>query len=196
MDNATLNFGSRDQVAWSTLVVMLVFHVFAVAALFFSTWDAILVAFALHWVCVGWGIGLGYHRLHTHRSYKVPKIVEYFFAVCATMALQGGPIFWTAVHRIHHQYSDDHGDPHTPRDGKWWAHMLWTLFGETLHSNTAVVGKYAPDLMQAIDFARSCVTCHRWLAVAALGSVLQGRLWTPRDLVGQLRDASVGKTAL
>lgn len=170
MDNATLNFGSRDQVAWSTLVVMLVFHVFAVAALFFSTWDAILVAFALHWVCVGWGIGLGYHRLHTHRSYKVPKIVEYFFAVCATMALQGGPIFWTAVHRIHHQYSDDHGDPHTPRDGKWWAHMLWTLFGETLHSNTAVVGKYAPDLMQD-RFYRLLNSWH-WVPLTLLGLAL------------------------
>ena len=165
-----MDFGSRAQIAWSTLMTMVVFHVLAVIALFFATWDAILVAFALHWICIGWGIGLGYHRLHTHRAYKVPKAVEHFFAVCATMTLQGGPIFWTAVHRIHHQYSDDHGDPHTPRDGRWWSHMLWTIFGEALHSNTAVTGKYAPDLMQD-RFYRALNTWH-WVPLVVLGVAL------------------------
>jgi sn-1 stearoyl-lipid 9-desaturase len=67
----------------------------------------------------------GYHRLLTHRGYKTPKWVEYFLTVCATLALEGGPIFWVATHRIHHQYSDKEGDPHSPIDGKWWAHMGW-----------------------------------------------------------------------
>ena len=34
-----------------------------------------------------------------------------------------GPIFWVATHRIHHQKSDQEGDPHSPRDGAWWAHV-------------------------------------------------------------------------
>jgi len=37
--------------------------------------------------------------------------------------LQGGPIYWVAVHRMHHRYTDKEGDPHSPRDGKWWSHM-------------------------------------------------------------------------
>ena len=37
---------------------------------------------------------------------QVPKWVEYFFTVCGTLALEGGPIFWVATHRIHHQHSD------------------------------------------------------------------------------------------
>jgi len=131
------------------------------------TVDAVLLAVVLHWACIGWGIGMGYHRLHTHRSYKVPKFIEYFFAVCATLTLQGGPIFWVAVHRIHHQYSDENGDPHTPRDGRWWSHMLWTIFGEELHSNTAVTGKYAPDLMQD-RFYRVLNTWH-WVPLVLLG---------------------------
>jgi fatty-acid desaturase len=49
---------------------------------------------------------MSYHRLLTHRGYKTPKWVEYFLTVCATLALEGGPIFWVATHRIHHQYSD------------------------------------------------------------------------------------------
>ena len=162
-----MDFGSRDTISWDTLSAMVAFHVLAVVALFYVTWSALLVAFILHWVCIGWGIGMGYHRLHTHRAYKVPRFVEYFLAVCATLTLQGGPIFWTAVHRIHHQYSDDTGDPHTPRDGKWWSHMLWTIFGEALHSNTAVVGKYAPDLMQD-RFYRVLNTWH-WVPLVVLG---------------------------
>ncbi len=162
-----MDFGSRSQIAWSTLIVMVVFHVLAIAAFFYMTVDAVLLAVVLHWTCIGWGIGMGYHRLHTHRSYKVPKFIEYFFAVCATLTLQGGPIFWVAVHRIHHQYSDEKGDPHTPRDGRWWSHILWTIFGEAMHSNTAVTGKYAPDLMEH-RFYRVLNTWH-WVPLVLLG---------------------------
>ena len=35
----------------------------------------------------------------------------------AAPALEGGPLFWVATHRIHHQHSDREGDPHTPREG-------------------------------------------------------------------------------
>ena len=106
-----IDFASADGISWSTAIAFTIFHVLAVVALFFATWDAVLVALVLHWMCIGWGIGLGYHRLHTHRSYKTPRIVEYFFAICATMTLQGGPIFWTALHRIHHQKSEPRRRP-------------------------------------------------------------------------------------
>ena len=51
-----------------------------------------------------------------------------------------------ATHRIHHQKSDQEGDPHSPRDGAFWAHVGWLLFGETNHNNTRMMSKYAPDL--------------------------------------------------
>ena len=167
LDNTTMVFGNRSQIAWSTLIVMVVFHVLAIAAFFYMTFDAVLLAVVLHWTCIGWGIGMGYHRLHTHRSYKVPKLLEYFFALCAVLTLQGGPIFWVAGHRVHHQYSDEKGDPHTPRDGRWWSHILWTIFGEALHSNTAETGKYAPDLAQD-RFYRVLNTWH-WVPLVLLG---------------------------
>jgi stearoyl-CoA desaturase (delta-9 desaturase) len=62
------------------------------------------------------------------------------------MTFEGGPIFWVATHRIHHQKSDQPGDPHSPRDGGWWAHVGWILFGEAKHNNTRMMSKYAPDL--------------------------------------------------
>jgi stearoyl-CoA desaturase (delta-9 desaturase) len=89
---------------------------------------------------------MGYHRLHTHRSYKVPVGLEYFFAVCGALTLEGGPISWVATHRIHHQNSDLPGDPHSPNEGAWWAHAGWLLTGQSNHNNTRVMSKYAPDL--------------------------------------------------
>ena len=170
MHTSQIDFGSRDQVSWVTATALVIFHILAVVALFYTTWQAVVVAVALHWICIGWGIGMGYHRLHTHRSYTVPKPVEYFLAVCGTLTLQGGPIFWTAVHRVHHQRSDKTGDPHTPRDGKWWSHILWTIFGEELNANTEVMGKYAPDLMKD-RFYRVLNSWH-WVPLVLLGLAL------------------------
>ena len=120
---------------------MVIFHMLAVAAFFFFSWTNLLVALVLHWLAVGFGISLGYHRLHTHRGYKTSKAFEYFLAVCGTLTLEGGPIFWVATHRVHHQHSDHDGDPHTPHDGGFWAHMGWILFGDTHHNNTALMSQ-------------------------------------------------------
>src|SRR4029077_13080472 len=102
-------------VNWTTTFFIGAFHVGAVVALFFFTWKALALALVLWWVAGSLGIGMGYHRLLTHRSYKTPKWVEYVLTVCGTLALEGGPIFWVAVHRLHHQNTDHEGDPHSPR---------------------------------------------------------------------------------
>jgi len=123
-----------------------VFHAGGLAALFMFSWRSLLITMALYWMTIGLGISMGYHRLHTHRSYRIPLLLEYFFAVCGALTLEGGPIFWVATHRIHHQKSDMPGDPHSPHDGRWWAHVGWILFGSANHNNTAMMSKYAPDL--------------------------------------------------
>lgn len=137
----------RNGVNWTTSIIVGLFHIGAIAALFMFSWHRLLTAIFLYWVATGLGISMGYHRLHTHRGYKCPLWLEYFFAVCGTLSLEGGPIFWTAVHRIHHQKSDQPGDPHSPRDGGfYWAHIGWLLVGESNHANTKLMSKYAPDL--------------------------------------------------
>jgi len=122
------------------------FHIGAVAAFFFIDYGAMLAALILYYAGGMLGIGMSYHRLLTHRSYKTPKFIEYFLTICGTLALEGGPIFWVATHRIHHQKSDQEGDPHTPREGTFWAHMGWILMGEGLHHDASVLSRYAPDL--------------------------------------------------
>src|SRR4029450_8469506 len=128
------------------------------------------VAVALHWLAVGFGISLGYHRLHTHRGYKTSKAFEYFLAICGTLTLEGGPIFWVATHRKHHQHSDIDGDPHSPREGGFWPHMGWILFGDTHHNNTELMGKYAPDLNRD-QFYRWLNTYH-WVPLTTVGLIL------------------------
>jgi stearoyl-CoA desaturase (delta-9 desaturase) len=143
---ALRKLGKYDRVNWITAIFMSLFHIGAIAAFFTFSWTNLAVALVLHWIALGFGIALGYHRLHTHRSYGTPKWFEYFLAICGTLTLEGGPIFWVATHRIHHQYSDQEGDPHSPRDGGFWAHMGWIIFGEGIHNDTTKMGKYAPDL--------------------------------------------------
>jgi len=136
------------RINWSTSIAMVVFHVGALIALFHFSWQALVAFLVTAWVAGSLGIGMGYHRLLTHRGYKVPKFVEYFLAVCGTLALESGPISWVATHRIHHAHSDQEGDPHTPRDGRWWAHMGWILTGTAQQHEEAVLWRYAPDLMR------------------------------------------------
>jgi stearoyl-CoA desaturase (delta-9 desaturase) len=131
---------------WPTIIVLVILHVGAVAALFMFSWANLAVTLFLLWFATGLGISMGYHRLHTHRSYQVPRALEYLFAVCGALTFEGGPIFWVATHRVHHQKSDRPGDPHSPREGAWWSHMVWMLVGEAKHSNTRLMAKYAPDL--------------------------------------------------
>src|SRR5215469_15117415 len=134
------------RINWITSIAMAIFHVGAIAAFFFFSWTNLAVAVVMYFFAINVGIGMAYHRLLTHRGYKTPKWVEYFLTSCGTMALEGGPIFWVATHRVHHQNSDHEGDPHTPHDGTWWAHAGWIISGRALHSETALLGRYAPDL--------------------------------------------------
>jgi fatty-acid desaturase len=108
----------RTGINWVSTIAFGAFHLGAIAALFFFSWPAFFTALGLYWVALSLGIGMGYHRLLTHRSYQPKKWIKYSLAVCGALALEGGPISWVATHRIHHQFSDKHGDPHTPRDGK------------------------------------------------------------------------------
>src|ERR1700750_41442 len=124
---------STQPIVWLTTFFMVVFHIGALAALFVFSWKAFLLAMVLWWAAGSLGIGMGYHRLLPHRGYKTPKWVEYFLTLCGTLALEGGPIFWVATHRIHHQHSDHEGDPHTPREGTYWAHMGWIMTGKAMH---------------------------------------------------------------
>ncbi len=163
-------FIDREKMNWLTIVVLTLLHIGAVAALFCFSWRNLAVAALLYWIAVGFGISLGYHRLHTHRGFKTSLLVEYFFAVCGTLTLEGGPIFWVATHPIPPQKSDRDGDPHSPRDGAWWAHVGWILVGESKHSNTRLMSKYAPDLAKHRFYV--WLNNYHWVPIVALAALV------------------------
>ena len=170
MNSQDIPISQPQKLNWTIALVLAPLHIGAIAALFMFNWRAFASFAILLWVATGFGISLGYHRLHTHRSYKVPRWLEYFFAICGTLTLEGGPIFWVATHRIHHQKSDQPGDPHSPRDGAWWAHMGWILTGESKHNNTRLMAKYAPDLAKHRFYI--WLNDYHWVFSVILGVVL------------------------
>lgn len=157
-------------IVWLTTSVMALFHLGAIAALFFFSWKALLLAILLWWVAGSLGIGMGYHRLLTHRGYKTPKWIECLLTICGTLALEGGPIYWVATHRLHHQNTDREGDPHSPRDGGFWAHMGWILTGKTMRSNAVELMPYVSDLRKS-RFHRWISRWH-WVPITVLGIAL------------------------
>ncbi|VVA14412.1 PREDICTED: palmitoyl-monogalactosyldiacylglycerol [Prunus dulcis] len=74
---------------------------------------------------IGLGVTLSYHRQLSHRSFKLPKWLEYFFAYCGVLSVQGSPIEWASTHRNHHQFTDTWDDPHSPIKGLWFSHIGW-----------------------------------------------------------------------
>jgi stearoyl-CoA desaturase (delta-9 desaturase) len=184
-------------VNWITAVAMIVFHIGAIAALFFLSWQRIAVAVVLYVLAINVGIGMCYHRLLTHRGYAVPKWLEYVMAVCATFSLQGGPIFWVATHRVHHQHSDHEGDPHTPREGGWWAHAGWIFFGEGLASETSGLSRYVPDLTR--DRFYVWLSKYHWIPLVGTGVILFCGGWYlggPWNAVGMVLVASFLRVTL
>jgi stearoyl-CoA desaturase (delta-9 desaturase) len=128
----------------------------ATVALYFGVRDGVrLVDVALLVTFYGLsmlGITMGYHRLFSHRSFRAHAAVRTALAMLGSTAAQGPLFYWVAVHRRHHQRSDQTGDPHspvlvgdwalTPR-GFWHAHIGWMFQYQSLDFR-----KLIPDLLE------------------------------------------------
>ena len=114
---------------WKVVTVTLMLHLAALLAFVpqFFSWQAIGVALLLHCITMGLGISLGFHRLASHRSFKLPKLLEYFFILCGTLAAQGSVKGWVGYHRMHHLYTDESKDPHNSTEGFLWSHLTWVM---------------------------------------------------------------------
>ena len=160
----------HEPINWTTTILIGGLNLGAIAALFVFTWKAALFALVMWWIAGSLGIGMGYHRLLTHRGYKTPKWVEYVLTFCGALALEGGPIAWVATHRVHHQNTDKDGDPHSPRDGGFWAHMGWILTGKAMHATTDELLPYVPDLRK--DKFHRWISKWHWVPSVAMGAIV------------------------
>uniref|UniRef100_A0A7N0RF19 Fatty acid desaturase domain-containing protein n=1 Tax=Kalanchoe fedtschenkoi TaxID=63787 RepID=A0A7N0RF19_KALFE len=109
------------------LAVLAAMHMLCLFAPFCFTWPAFWVGAALSVVTGLFGITLSYHRNLTHKSFTLPKWLEYAFAYCGVLALEGDPIDWVSTHRYHHRFTDSSKDPHSPVEGFWFSHVGWIL---------------------------------------------------------------------
>jgi stearoyl-CoA desaturase (delta-9 desaturase) len=75
------------------------------------------------------GVTIGYHRMLTHRSFRPHPVVKAIFLILGSMSAQGPAIEWAASHLKHHALADREGDPHSPLDGFFHAHMGWLFNG-------------------------------------------------------------------
>ncbi len=131
---------------WMNVGWIGVLHLLALSAPFLYSWQGLTTFLVWWWITGSLGICLGFHRLITHGSFRTFRPVYWLFAWLGGLAGEGPAITWVATHRKHHSFSDKDGDPHSPREGGWWSHMLWLgpHMGREIHDK--LVGKYAPDL--------------------------------------------------
>lgn len=148
--------GYRNTLDWVTVLFFAAFHLLALLTPWFFSWSALGVMLLLHWLFGSVGICLGYHRLLSHRSFRVPQWLEYVLTTIGALATQGGPIFWVGGHRKHHAFTEDpQKDPYSAKRGFWWSHIIWIL--KPQHESFAFneYSKYAPDLAKSAYY--------RWL---------------------------------
>ena len=143
------NLEQQPSLNWATVIFFSIVHILALLSPWFFSWPALGLTLLLHWLFGSIGICLGYHRLLSHRSFQVPQWLEYLIAFIGALALQGGPIFWVAGHRLHHAHTEDNSeDPYSAKRGFWWSHMLWMLYPYAKFFDYDQYSRYAPELVR------------------------------------------------
>ncbi len=142
-----------------------------------------VVSFGVMYLATMVGVSLGFHRLFTHKSYQTGPRTKWTLAVLGSMAAQGPLLFWAAMHRRHHAFSDRPGDPHSPHRqgddevsglrGLWHAHIGWML-----SEDTADWMSFARDLMQDRTAFHIHQTYFFWLGAGLLAPPLVAGLIT------------------
>ncbi|HEY7157220.1 MAG TPA: acyl-CoA desaturase, partial [Gemmataceae bacterium] len=176
--------------------VMWVVNLVAVVAPFLGLVGAgvFLWGWAFSWVHLGLllgmyaltalGITVGFHRLFSHRAFETNRLVQLLLAALGSMAAEGPLLKWVALHRCHHQHSDQPGDPHSPHQqgrgflgllrGLWHAHVGWVF-----RPDPPDLSRYVKDLRQSGLLRTASALFPLWVAVglllpAALGGLLTG----------------------
>ena len=150
------------------IAAFIVAHALALLAFlpWFFSWTGVILLLAGCYVFGTIGINLGFHRLLTHRGFSCPRWLERTIVFIGVCAFQDAPGYWVAIHRKHHQYSDEENDPHSPLVSFFWAHMGW-LLAKADEGRAAMTQKYARDIVRD-PFYAWIERRNRWLLIAVL----------------------------
>lgn len=99
------------QILFTVITVVLFFQKYSI-----NWW---LLSLGVYFLTGCLGVTITFHRYLTHRSFHLPKYLEYLFSWFGAMGGTGSPLGWVAVHKQHHQNSDKKADPHSPHIYGW-----------------------------------------------------------------------------
>ncbi|XP_010545762.1 PREDICTED: delta-9 desaturase-like 2 protein [Tarenaya hassleriana] len=122
-------------------------HLLSLLAPFQFNLSALRVALGLYVITI-LSITLSYHRNLAHRSFNLPKWLEYSLAFIGTLAGQGDPIEWVSYHRYHHHYCETQRDPHSPTQGFWFSHILWIFDTDYINQKCGGLHNNVADLVK------------------------------------------------
>lgn len=87
------------------------------------------------------------HRAAAHRAVTLNPIVAWVFRLAIWLSTGIVPREWVAVHRKHHAFTDEEGDPHSPRLEGFWKIQLGNVFYYIREArNRQTVETYAKDM--------------------------------------------------
>jgi stearoyl-CoA desaturase (Delta-9 desaturase) len=111
-----------------------------------SLFVSLAIAVALTQVAT-FGTTIYLHRCVTHRALILHPAVAWLFRFSLWITTGISTKEWVAVHRKHHAFTDEEGDPHSPRLTGFWPVQLGNVF---LYAREArrpeTVAKYAHDI--------------------------------------------------
>jgi fatty-acid desaturase len=141
---------NRRKILWPYAISLVVYHLAALSALipWLFSWTGVATAVAGLYVFGTLGINLCFHRLLTHRGFSCPPWLEHGLALLGVCCLQDTPARWVAVHRLHHQHSDDDPDPHSPLVTFLWGHVGWLLVENRQVNSVLTYDRYARDVLK------------------------------------------------
>jgi stearoyl-CoA desaturase (delta-9 desaturase) len=114
---------------------------------YFFSWFGVALCLLMIWATASLGVSLTYHRLLSHKSWQPAPWLRHVLLFLAGIALQSGPITWSATHRLHHRESDHEDDPHSPLVSFIWSHLIWHFWQTPQLDDPAIVRRLAPDLV-------------------------------------------------
>ena len=87
------------------------------------------------------------HRCATHRALTLHPAVAWLFRFALWITTGLSRKEWVAVHRKHHAFTDESGDPHSPRLRGFWPVQLGNVFYYVRETrNPETIEKYASDI--------------------------------------------------
>lgn len=87
------------------------------------------------------------HRSATHRALALHPAVSWMFRLALWLTTGISTKEWVAVHRKHHAFTDEEGDPHSPALMGFWSVQLGNVFHYVREArNPEVVARYARDI--------------------------------------------------